>query len=106
SATERPPSPDRPPPRETDRIKRSVVELAEAVPGLEGPLVHGLLRHGEPALEALVKAFPGAPWFNRQQTATRLPKGRGVSGVAAALVEFGAPAVPHVRRLLQHADAD
>ncbi len=106
SATERPPAPKGRTSTEIDRITRLVVELSVATPGAEGPAVQGLLRFGEPALVELVRAFPGSVWFNRQQTATRLPKGRGVSGVASALVDFGALAVPHVERLLRDPDAD
>lgn len=106
TATERPPAPVSRVSTEIDRITRLVVELAVATPGAEGPAVQGLLRYGEPALAMLVSAFPGSVWFNRQQTATRLPKGRGVSGVASALVEFGAQAVPHVERLLRHPSPD
>lgn len=105
SETERPPS-NPSLSSEGDRIARLVAELGEATPGLEGPPVSALLRFGEGALHALSAAFPGTVWFNRQQTATRLPKGRGVSGIAAGLVEFGARALPHVYRLLEDPDAD
>ncbi|MCB9630348.1 MAG: hypothetical protein H6725_23470 [Sandaracinaceae bacterium] len=106
TATDRPPAPEERPSSEIQRVTRLVAELAGATPGVEGPTVHALLRYGDTALVELTNAFPGAVWFNRQQTATRLPKGRGVSGVASALVEFGAPAVPHVHRLLADPDPD
>jgi hypothetical protein len=106
SATDRPPAPTTALSTESDRIRRLVDELSVATPGAEGPSVQALLRFGEPAVRELVRAFPGAVWFNRHETATRLPKGRGVSGVAAALVEFGALAVPHVEGLLRDRDAD
>lgn len=106
TATDRPPAPEDRPSSEIERVTRLVAELTGATPGLEGPTIHALLRYGAAALPELVQVFPGAVWFNRQQTATRLPKGRGVSGVASALVEFGAKALPHVLPLLRHPDAD
>lgn len=106
SATERPPAPGDRVSSEVERVTRLVAELAGATPGLEGPTIHALLRYGETALPELSQVFPGAVWFNRQQTATRLPKGRGVSGIASALVDFGAPALPHLAPLLAGPDAD
>lgn len=106
TATERPPAPAGRVSTEIDWIARLVTELSTSTPGAEGPAVQSLLRFGEAALVALVQAFPGVVWFNRQQTATRLPKGRGVSGVASALVEFGPAAIPHVERLLRDSNPD
>ena len=106
TATDRPPAPTGRVSTETDWIARLVKELGTSTPGGEGPAIQALLRFGEAALVRVVEAFPGVVWFNRQQTATRLPKGRGVSGIASALVEFGPAAMPHVERLLRDPNPD
>jgi hypothetical protein len=86
--------------------ERVVGELARCAPDDESPFVAALLRLGEPALEALVKRFPGALWFDRHAPHRRLPAGRDVSACARALYAFEQRAAPYVERLLRSRRAD
>lgn len=93
-----------PPPIPTDaesKAARACDELAACGPGSEGAGVQSLLRIGPDALPIIAERFPGALWFQRGAAHRRPPSGKSVSPLGAALVAFGADAVPYVAVLLE-----
>lgn len=88
------------------RAARILDELGRCGPGAEDAFLVPLRALGAAGLEALERGFPGLLWFDRNEGYRREPRGRDVSPVAKLLFDLGAPAHPHVARLLENPDDD
>lgn len=92
--------PSTPPPE--PRVQRLVRQLAGTGPTDHPAGIQPLLEIGAPALEELLRQFPGLLWFDRNLPHVRPPRGRDVSAVSRAIVAFGPAAASAVERLLRH----
>ena len=90
----------------TWRAVRILETLRSCGPDDEGPAVEALKKVGLPALAPMEREFPGLLWFHRRVAHKRLPRGRDVGSLARAIVAFGEPCVPMLRRFLENGDLD
>lgn len=82
------------------RAQRVAVEVSQCGPGGEQVYLATLRSLGTQGLEALVRGFPGALWFDRNDAHARPPRGRDVSAIASVLHALAPASLPHVERLL------
>ena len=88
-------------PDREQRIEAIVTELSNAGPGVDVPLRRQLFAFGTDALGPLTKVFPGSLWIDLSRPHRPLRTATSLSGVAAAMVDFGDDAVPHAGALLR-----
>jgi hypothetical protein len=91
----------------TREIEALLDEIERAPQSAEAHLAAAALeRMGEPALEVLVRRFPGRLRCDRYASQSKLPPVGEHSELLRLLIDFGRPAVRHVLPLLGAADLD
>ncbi len=89
------------------RIQAALKELSLAGPGDEEPGVRALMQtDARIALLEIELRFPGLLWFHRAAPHRKLPQGRDIGPLGAALVAFGSRAVSTVQGLIASPNAD